>query len=281
MNIVAVNIQGQGQQQLAFAPIAGAGDFSFAETIVPSESDAPQGYYQNSQDDYMTGCAKICNGLISLLSSPSPPSFNELLIWVGKERKEIAHGAGSEAFGALRDHTIYDKITTDLIDQYATLIDDLQSIAEDDPNIRWEFYDAKPDGYNVGIRIAPTGMGLVELSKYIFCRMSKDHGAIAHTNGENLKIASDVCSTLYQEILYLKPSATEIIQTKIAEFHWWLAQACFYKRASATCAEIKVAALSHHKKIPLTPYVKGVFPDRIALVTSLEQFVQLYPSFRL
>jgi hypothetical protein len=279
VNIVAINIQSQRQQQ-GYNPPA-AKDFSFAETIVPSESDAPQGYYQNSQNDYMIGCANICNGLISLLSSASPPSFEELLIWVGKERREIAHGHGSESFGVLRDHSIYGKLTTDLRDQYAPLIDDLQSMAEDDPNICWEFYDAKPDGYNVGIRIASTEMGPVELSKYIFCRMSNDHAAIGHANGENLKIASAVCSALYQEILNLKPADTETIQTKIAEFHWWLAQACFFKRASASCAEIKVAALSHHKKIPLTPYVKGVFPDRIALVTSLEQFVQLYPSFRL
>jgi hypothetical protein len=277
VNIVAVNMQSQRQQEVNSSVVR---DFSFAETIVPSASDAPQGYYQNTQDHYMTECANICQDLISFFSSPSPPSFDELLRRVGKERGKIAQGPDSE-FGALRNHTLYGKITTDLRDQYIPMIDNLQSIAEDDPNIRWEYYDANPNGYNVGIRIAPTVMGPVELSKYIFCRMSNDHAAIAHTSGENLRIASAVCSVLYQEILNLKPSDTETIQTKIAELHWWMAQACFYKRGSASCAEITIAALSHHKQIPLTPYEKGVSPDRIALVTSLEQFVQLYSSFRL
>lgn len=257
---------------------------SLADCIVPRDHDAPNSFYNSttSQKEYMTRCADICYQLNNELKRR--PAFLELLNWLGVKRSIIAQGSNQASeFGVLRSYTVYGTVRTPLLDHYAPLLDRIYQIKEDDPTMEWEFFDMNPESFNIGTRIGYDSVGnKIRLTKYAFTRSSNKKSSfpdsIAHTSQEHLKNSLAVCERLYFQILDSRN--LEESRLKIAELHWWMSNACPYKRGSASCAEILIAALMQYKNISLKPYVKGVFVDRMALVTSLEEFIQLYPSFR-
>lgn len=259
---------------------------SFASCIVPKKSDSKVNKYgtHDRQDEYIQKCWEICVSLLDYFSSR--PSFEQVLIFVGEKRNAIAKAFKAlekDKFGVLRGRRPEDKLSTDLTGEYEGMLEDLKHIAENDPTMKWEeFCDFDESRVRIGYRLGKTFKNeLIPLTKYIFFPDGSRKSTIAHTYPENLGAAKEHCMYLYDEIfrLYVKDHPDHI-RNLIAELHWWLAQAVFYKRGSASCSEIIVGSSILYEFGTLSPYKEGIYVDRVALVTSCEDFIALYPSLR-
>lgn len=279
----------------------------FSQCIVPNKTSVNP----ETQAIYANSCWEGCQKIVLLLEHN--PSFDSILELTGKLRQEIElascqatlptnrmkvdglndffnDGFGDievelytvqeRRFGALRTNQ---KIETPLCNDYQDMYQAIKELDQNEPMMRWEFcsndeHHCTKIGYRLGIDF---NQQVIHLSKYM-CYIWQEKSVILHTLPENLPAAKNQCRYLYNEILRLDVQAhPEFIHYLIGKLHWWLVQGAFFKRSSASCAEILIAALTIKKFGRITPYKEGVFPDKIALVTSCETFEAIYQTFRL
>lgn len=256
---------------------------NIGECIVPRKIDSDK--YTTQQERYVDMSGEACQYIIGKIESGS--SFIEILEETGKKRQAIAvelKMGFEDVFGVLRQNQITDKITTPLLAEYASMLPDLLRIEKGEASMDWEVHSEDKSAFCFGFR---TGVSCenerVKLSKYIFSGnegMAK-FNSIAHTYPENLEKVKKHCAHLYEQICSADSSVhSSTVKNMIAELHWWMSQGTFYKRGSAACAEIIVGALEFYKFGAIAPYKSGIFADRIALVSSCEDFVRLYPTLR-
>lgn len=255
--------------------------YAFGACIVPRKTDSTK--YNFQQDKYLTLSGAACKEIMECIKNGH--SFQEILAGTGLKRKAIAKELKmphASLFGVLRTAKIADKISTDLLEEYKDMLSDLQSLKENDPTIEWDFFTEDKNAYVFGYRIGITHTGQrIRLSKYMFFTGEKGMNTIGHTSGESLEKAKEECEYLYKQIVALDSTVhASAIKTHLAQLHWWQAQAAFYFRGSAACSEIITGALTCLKFESITPYKLNVFADRIALTSSCEEFVNLYPSLR-
>jgi hypothetical protein len=99
--------------------------------------------------------------------------------------------------------------------------------------------------------------------------------AIVHTDPVHFPVIKRHCRQLYEQICSGEFSQKELLAL-LAEFHWYLAHATFFRRGSASIAEWLLQALFAVKGIQ----VKWKRPPDLQalLTTRLKQFIELYPS---
>lgn len=264
--------------------------------IVPRSSDSVSDKYKSKerQEEYIEKSWAICEQLLNAFKEEYLPSLDDVFTLVGTGRSLIAKSfksIDSELFGVLRTENYSDRISTDLEDEYQSMVDALIAIPEksDDSSsfesMEWEFFmEGQEEAPRFGFRLGKMYTGeAIRLSKYSFTPSTRK-GTIGHTYPENLKKAKEQCEFLYKEIMRIKTDGDDAAIAKvwalIGELHWWMAQGTFWFRGSAACTEIIIGALIIHKFGNILPYKKGVYADRIALVSSCEEFVRDYRSLR-
>ena len=210
-------------------------------------------------------------------------NFCKILEICGSLVREIAikvHRQSAEKFGTLRNpkRCYDDRIVTPLTGPYKSMIDSLMQINENDIFMNWEnFANNEEAGGRTGFRVGiDKNSHAVELSRYIlysgFC-------TLAHTYPENLGMALQQCDFLYDKILNLNPGVDFCqIYENLARFHWWYIQAAPFFRGTASSGEIISCCISINKFGKLIQWEPGVHVDHIALVSSEEEFVAIYPK---
>lgn len=245
--------------------------------IAPVVNDDIAKDYNAQQAQYIKMIFEICKDVIQMLDRESP-TFDDILEFVGKGRKAIAYFFKTDFAGLFGDLRRDERISTPLAGQYASMAVAIDSISNDCNSMDWELFMPEENGYKIGFRLGFThDLKRIPLSKYLLYR-SQD--TLAHTYPENMQEAKKECIYLFNEIIKRGNSSSEELFYLIGELHWWLCQGCFYRRSSASCSEIICAALIQFKLGTITPYKNGVFPDRIALVSSQKDFAVLYRSLR-
>lgn len=267
-----------------------------SQCIVPKKP----GLQSQEQMEYETKCWKTCIDLDALIDASG--SFDEFLEATGKYRQEIALSTykGTTAANPFNDdlgYLFFDLGTSDLKKfgelrtnhrfetplafDYQDMCEAVKELKEDEPMMEWDFY-SHDDDYPVklGFRTGRDIKGeIILLSKYSYNGLGKS--TLIHTSPENLPAVRQQCRYLYDEILRLDANKfAKETHDLLAELHWWLSQATFFKRGSAACSEIMIGTLTIRKFGKLNPYKESVFPDKLALVTSCEKFVAMYPSLR-
>ncbi|MBA2369371.1 MAG: hypothetical protein H0V82_10175 [Candidatus Protochlamydia sp.] len=209
-------------------------------------------------------------------------NFFSILEKTGKLRQNIAIEANTlyaNKFGNLRNPNRHydDRIATPLNGAYSSMISPLMQINENDLFMNWETYAKKEEGGGrTGFRVGvDKNSQSIELSRYILYPGSR---TIAHTYPENLGLTLQQCEFLYNNLVKLNSNIdSELIDKTLARLHWWFIQATPYFRGTASCGEIISSAITHHKYGKLIEWEQDVHVDHIALVSSEEEFVSIYP----
>lgn len=109
-----------------------------------------------------------------------------------------------------------------------------------------------------------------------------------HTDAKNIPQVMNHSAKVYEEIKDLiketskSPDKNIIlnkINKKIAELHWYLANATPYERGSAGIIDVLTKSIYESANIQTSPWKEGLSPDMEAFVTPLNEFVEKYPSY--
>lgn len=189
--------------------------------------------------------------------------FSILIDVAGIERGIIAEKLkceNADKFGKPRKEP-HHRISTDLAGVYQSMSKNLKALSQIEPTIKWDTYASY---LHSGYRLESN----VSLTRYIYNPFGKS--TLAHTYPENIEAAKNVMEEIYL--------SDEPPLSKIARLHWWLVNTTPFFRGSASCGELIASALHHHHFGTYICWKKGKIPDFIALVTSSDAFVNLYPS---
>lgn len=109
-----------------------------------------------------------------------------------------------------------------------------------------------------------------------------------HTDAQNIQKVMDYSSKIYEDISILrskllkgndKEMLLNEINKKVAELHWYLANATPYEKGSAGIVDVLTKSIYESMNIQTSPWKKGLSPDMEAFVTPLNEFIEKYPSY--
>lgn len=109
-----------------------------------------------------------------------------------------------------------------------------------------------------------------------------------HTDAQNIQKVIDYSSKIYQNLNSLRNELLKKndknlllnkINKKIAELHWYLANAIPYERGSAGIVDVLTKSIYESMYIQTSPWKKGLSPDMEAFVTPVNEFIEKYPSY--
>jgi len=227
------------------------------------------------QDEFAEKMLLACDQVWGLIQGGTKfvSLIEQIGVLVGGIAEEMKREHASN-FGKLRK-TFHDRVSTPLIGPYKEMEADLSGLSADDPSIKWETFT---EGYRSGFRLGKEGEeNTVHLTRYIYCPAMKS--TLAHTYPNNIQKAVIVMTGLYQSLMEKPQDLTPAdVLTTIAKIHWWFVQTAPYFRGSASGGELLASALHKHIFKTHIYWKEGVLPDRIALMTSENEFVKLYPT---
>lgn len=108
---------------------------------------------------------------------------------------------------------------------------------------------------------------------------NEDGFLIQHTYSEYIPTVLSKINTLYARVIKDKSKDLNKTISKIAEIHWFLCQACPFKRGSAGIADVITKSIFEAKGIQVSPWRKDIAPDLEALTTPLNVFKEKYSGF--
>lgn len=225
------------------------------------------------QDLFAEKMRAACDQVEFLIQKRTP--FAELIRKIGELRCNIAEEMQTEymtKFGKPRVSQT-DRISTTLIGPYEHMKQDVVALEEQNPTIKWEIFTPF---YRTGFRLGVCQDEPIQLTRYLVD--PEGECTIAHTYPENLPAAFGKMKELYQSLFDPQKMDPDQILSTSAKIHWWLVQTAPYFRGSASGGELIANALHKHFFKKYIFWEEKVFPDRIALMKSEEEFVNLYPS---
>ncbi|MFN8614287.1 MAG: hypothetical protein U0003_00005, partial [Vampirovibrionales bacterium] len=100
-----------------------------------------------------------------------------------------------------------------------------------------------------------------------------------HTSPKYFPQIKQRLNQLLGEYHKLSGSNVEDVVNHVAEMHYLMANATFYKRGSAGISDMVAKSLLEAKGIQLSPYKSGIMPDCEAFVRDLDDYKKAYANF--
>ena len=99
---------------------------------------------------------------------------------------------------------------------------------------------------------------------------------IWHTPTKSFPIIEKKLDSLHNEILQTTDKKQTI--NKLAEFYWWMSQACFFERGSAAISDLYLDALAKTKGINIVGWKDGIDPNLEAILSPKEEFIKNFTN---
>jgi Avirulence protein len=99
---------------------------------------------------------------------------------------------------------------------------------------------------------------------------------ILHTAPRHFPLIHSKLETIHNEILQTTDKKQTI--NKLAEFYWWMSQACFFERGSAAISDWYLDALAKTKGINIIGWKDGIDPNLEAILSPKEEFIKNFKN---